>query len=443
MSHDKKSNITGYLFTLLAVAVLAAGSWFVFRDTQPPALSIGPEAADINREAKVTIKASDPGSGLKWVEAKAVQDGKEYALFRKELPQGTGSFTQTVIFDKERIKEGEFTLRVTARDGSLYPFGEAGMSSASRDFNLDDTAPRIYVKTHTTNLNQGGAGVVEFALSEPARKVGIKVGERFFPAYEREGTQDRSYFCMFTLPWDTSPSDFSPIITAEDKAGNTAGRSFNYYANARNFRKDRIGLSDGFMERVLPQFTDFVSDVQGGLLEQYVKVNNELRRQNAEKIREIGRDTASEPLWEGEFKRLPNAANRARFADYRDYIYKGKVVDNQTHLGLDLASIRHAPIPAANTGRIVFADFFGIYGNCVIIDHGLGLQTLYSHMSQIDVQPGQAVSKGDIIGRTGATGLAGGDHLHFGVYVSGTPVQPLEWFDGHWIKNNISGKLGN
>jgi murein DD-endopeptidase MepM/ murein hydrolase activator NlpD len=90
---------------------------------------------------------------------------------------------------------------------------------------------------------------------------------------------------------------------------------------------------------------------------------------------------------------------------------------------------------------VVYADFLGIYGNVVIIDHGLGLQTIYAHLSSAAVTAGQSVAKDEIIGHTGTTGLAGGDHLHYGVAVSGIPVQPIEWWDATWIKNNITSKL--
>jgi murein DD-endopeptidase MepM/ murein hydrolase activator NlpD len=123
------------------------------------------------------------------------------------------------------------------------------------------------------------------------------------------------------------------------------------------------------------------------------------------------------------------------------YVYRGEVVDEQTHLGIDLASVARAQVPAANAGHVVYADWLGIYGQVVIIDHGLGLQTLYAHLSQIQVQQGDRVTKGQIIGRTGSTGLAGGDHLHFGMVISGVPVNPVEWWDASWLSNNISAKL--
>ena len=147
------------------------------------------------------------------------------------------------------------------------------------------------------------------------------------------------------------------------------------------------------------------------------------------------------PLWEGTFLRLPNSAPRGSFAQLRSYFYHGKQVDQQTHLGIDLASLAHSPVPAANVGKVVYADDLGIYGQCIIIDHGLGLQTLYGHLSRIGAKVGDQVHKGQIIGTTGDTGLAGGDHLHFGVVISGEQVNPIEWWDPSWIRNNVTGKL--
>jgi len=139
--------------------------------------------------------------------------------------------------------------------------------------------------------------------------------------------------------------------------------------------------------------------------------------------------------------RLPNSARKASFADHRSYKYNGRVIDQQVHLGIDLASVAHSPVPAANSGKVVFTGDLGIYGKIVVIDHGFGLFSSYSHLSAFEVKQGQVVRKGDVVGRTGSTGLAGGDHLHFGMLVHNTIVEPVEWWDAAWIKNNISGKI--
>ena len=126
----------------------------------------------------------------------------------------------------------------------------------------------------------------------------------------------------------------------------------------------------------------------------------------------------------------------------RSYLYGGKRVDSQVHLGFDLASTARAAVPASNDGRVAFTGTLGIYGETVILDHGLGLFSLYGHLSEISVEEGQRVVRGAPIGRTGQTGLAGGDHLHFAMLVHGVFVDPLEWFDGRWIREHVEAKLG-
>jgi murein DD-endopeptidase MepM/ murein hydrolase activator NlpD len=131
----------------------------------------------------------------------------------------------------------------------------------------------------------------------------------------------------------------------------------------------------------------------------------------------------------------------ASFAEERTYWNNGKEMDRQVHLGVDLASLAQSPVPAANSGRVVFAGPLGIYGNTVMIDHGCGLFSMYSHLSRIEIEVKKEVKKGETLGRTGFTGLAGGDHLHFSMLVDGVFVNPIEWWDEHWIKDNIEKKM--
>ena len=138
---------------------------------------------------------------------------------------------------------------------------------------------------------------------------------------------------------------------------------------------------------------------------------------------------------------MTNSKVEANFADERTYVYQGETIDHAYHLGYDLAVTKKHPVGAANSGIVVFAGDLGIYGNTVVIDHGLGISTLYGHLSSLDVQAGDKVEKKHKIGKTGETGLAGGDHLHFATLIHGVPVLPLEWWDGKWIKDNIQSKL--
>jgi murein DD-endopeptidase MepM/ murein hydrolase activator NlpD len=187
--------------------------------------------------------------------------------------------------------------------------------------------------------------------------------------------------------------------------------------------------------------SELLGNTNGEALDGYLKINREMRADNAAKIREICQESSSDRLWRGPFQQLPNSNVGARFAEKRSYIYKGRKVDSQTHLGYDLASTAHAPIPASNDGVVVFADTLGIYGNTVILDHGLGLFSLYGHLSEFAVEKGQAVAAGESLGATGTTGLAGGDHLHFSIMISGVFTDPLEWLDERWIQEHIEPKF--
>ena len=161
-----------------------------------------------------------------------------------------------------------------------------------------------------------------------------------------------------------------------------------------------------------------------------------------EKIASFASQTAPAILWGGQpFHPFTNTGVQSAFADYRTYTYKGKDVDQQVHLGFDLASYAGTPIVASNAGKVVFAEELGIYGNCVILDHGMGVQSLYAHLSTIEVAVGQDVAKEQQLGRSGMTGMAGGDHLHFTMLVNGQMVNPVEWWDPHWIEDRIMRKL--
>jgi murein DD-endopeptidase MepM/ murein hydrolase activator NlpD len=237
----------------------------------------------------------------------------------------------------------------------------------------------------------------------------------------------------------------TPIrLFARDEAGNSARADFDYRVFPKPFKRSRIELDDRFIERVVPAILEGTTEIkpEGDTLAKFLAINGDLRRRNADKIASFAAQTAPELLWRGMvFHPFTNSAVESAFADHRTYVYKGREVDQQIHLGFDLASYTGTPIVAANRGKVLFADELGIYGNCVILDHGMGVQSLYAHLSSIDVKPGQMVDKEATLGRSGMTGLAGGDHLHFTMLVNGRMVNPVEWWDAHWIEDRILRKL--
>jgi murein DD-endopeptidase MepM/ murein hydrolase activator NlpD len=292
-------------------------------------------------------------------------------------------------------------------------------------------------------INQGGSGVVVYRLSETCPTHGIMVGDHFYPGFPAGNKDPKLMTAFFAVSYDQG-TDTPVRATATDLAGNQTQMGFHCRIRGKSFRKDVLNISANFIrDKMMPLLA---AEGQGGAAETdlekvFLAVNRTMRQDNYETLTHLGRQTAPEKLWEGGFLRLPKAANRAQFADHRVYRYNDAEIDRQVHLGADLASLEQSPVPAANNGRVVFADRVGIYGNTVVIDHGLGLFSLYSHLSSIAVEPGTPVKKGAIIGKTGSTGLAAGDHLHFGMMIHDTFVNPVEWWDDHWINDNILTKL--
>jgi hypothetical protein len=359
--------------------------------------------------------------------------------------EGGSVHSETVDMDFEPqklgISDGPAVLRIAAWDHSWRKWGKGNQTYLEKQIVIDTVAPQIEVLSHAHNLNQGGSGVIVYKLSESCQKSGVLAGDNFFPGYAGYFADKAIHLAFFALTFEQGPAT-KLMLSAADFAGNTSQTGFPNHINKRSFKKDVINLSDGFLQSKMPEFVNVVPNAANlSPLEIFLAVNRELRVANTETLNGVG--AASEPKmhWQGNFLRLPDSAPRAGFADQRDYRYQGKSIDHQVHYGVDLASLALSPIPAANAGKVAYIGFVGIYGNTVILDHGFGLLSLYGHMSSIQVQKDQIVAKGEIIGKTGMTGLAGGDHLHFGMMVHHIFVNPIEWWDDAWIKNNVTDKL--
>jgi murein DD-endopeptidase MepM/ murein hydrolase activator NlpD len=300
--------------------------------------------------------------------------------------------------------------------------------------------PRIDLLSTAHNVRKGGTGLVVFRLNEEPEHAGVEVGDMFFPAYPEEGGGEDVFVGYFAVPHDAGNS-LKISLVARDGAGNEMRRIFPTRVLTARFPRDTIRISDRFLERKVPEFQSVDPSLDPDYLKAYLTVNRKWREENHGRLREICSVSAPRRLWSGAFLQMENTKNMAPYAVRRTYVYNGKVVDKQVHLGLDLASTSGAAVPAGNSGIVVFAEELGIYGQTVVLDHGQGLFSLYSHLSGIAVVQGESVERGQEIGSSGQTGMAGGDHLHFSILVSGEFVNPVEWLDDHWIADNIDNKL--
>jgi hypothetical protein len=311
--------------------------------------------------------------------------------------------------------------------------------------------PRVSVISTHHYINHGGTEFVVYRATPEDVESGVVVGDVEYPGYPAAGATIEGVavkdpavrVAFFALLYDQDLN--TPMrVFARDPAGNTARADFDHRVFPKPFKKSQIPLDDKFLDRVVPAILEGASEVKpdGDNLAKFLVINGDLRRKNAEKIASFAKQTSPQMIWQGVvFHPFTNSAVESAFADQRTYFYKNKEVDRQVHLGFDLARTAGSPVVAANRGKVLYAEELGIYGNCVIIDHGMGVQSLYAHLSSIDVKPGDDVNKEQVLGRSGMTGLAGGDHLHFTMLVNGKMVNPVEWWDAHWIEDRILRKI--
>lgn len=439
------------LLVLLALAVLVL-AWIGVGT--PPTVEIEPERGAIGRATPVTVQVTEPDRGLSRVTVELLQGDRVLPVAERTWeprpfwnPWGdrTAEDELTVEVGSESLEgleEGEATLRVTADTAGTW-LRRPEPTVVELELPVMLKPPRLSLLSTQHNVRQGGAGAVVYRLDGPAVRDGVQAGDRFFPGYALPGGEPNERFALFAAPYDLD--DGSRIaLTAEDAAGNVARLAFVDRFTPKPYQTGTIQLSDDFLAQVVPEIlanTPKLED-QGGLLENYLQINGELRRQNRARLRELAQQSLPEFLWTEAFLQMPNAQVMSPFAVQRTYLYQGEPVDTQFHLGYDLATVRRDQIPAANDGVVMVAEYFGIYGNCVILDHGFGLMSLYGHLSSLEVEEGERVTRGQSLGRSGQTGLAGGDHLHFGMLLQGLPVDPLEWWDGRWIRDHLDRKLG-
>ncbi len=440
-----------WLIAIISALIIIPAGWILvvqLEGEKPVVTETIPEF--IGKSQTFSFTLSDQRSGLRKVRALLLKDGKQLNLleqtFEKEGFFEGGKIRDTSIdipikLDELGLSDGEAVFELTVWDYSWRNWWHGNKTQLESNILIDSKPPDIEVLTKAHNINQGGSGLVVYRLSEPCPQNGVVVGDNFFPGYSGYFKDNSIHLAFFALDYTQGPGT-KIFIEAFDQAGNNSRAGFYHLIRKKNFIKDSITLSDQFLSAKMPEFNiQAPENSTNPLLDKFLMVNRNMREENEQFFKTLGRMTEPNMYWEGTFLRLPNSATRAGFADHREYIYNGEVIDHQVHLGIDLASLEKSPIPASNTGKVIYTGDIGIYGKTVVLDHGYGLISMYSHLSGIDVEVGQIVTKGETLGRTGITGLAGGDHLHFGMMIHNTMITPIEWWDSNWIMHNVTDKL--
>src|SRR5258708_17726293 len=378
---------------VIVVGLLAAASTFRRRlESEPPQVSLSP-ATDVLGLAPLEVTVADPGSGLKVVTIRLARSGAESPLLNEQYPRPVPEKKLTIAAAKiPGVKEGPAVLRISARDASLWHMLSGNETTIEKPLTIDVTPPTIELVADDRYIDFGGVGAIVYKPSPDTVTSGVKIGDRFFPGFpgQVKGHPER-YFVLFAHPYD-APPDARATLVATDKAGNTREMRLAYELKNVKYKKSTIGISDAFLQnKVAPLLTD-VAKRQGSPKDVFVAVNHGVRKDNEDKITQITSKATPQILWKGAFTQLSNSKVEANFADSRTYTYKGEKLDTAYHLGYDLSVTKNYPVEAANSGTVAFTGDLGLYGNTIIIDHGLGLFTLYGHLSAIDVKPGDSIT---------------------------------------------------
>ncbi len=463
MNLDRRSSRRGgfgltLLIVILVLAGGAGGAWYLAGKSDGPVIEIAKPTDAIGQVGTLAVNIDTPGGKLTALEVVLEQNNTRLPIFSTQdagaaqlQRDGNGRIRLERSIGKRQFPElqaGAARIVVNAVRPVLFGYRTVA-STASRDIQVRLAPPQIGVRSSFHFINYGGSELVVYRVSPEASASGVRVGNLEYPGFPAEGAgianaEPGLHVAFFALLWNQEEG--TPIsLFARDDLGNEGAASFDYRVIPKKFRDSRIPIDDRFLGKVVPAILQNSPELKvpnpSDLVASFLAINRDLRRQNNETISALAKQSVPKILWQGAFRQLSNTAVEAGFADRRSYIYKNDTIDQQTHLGFDLASTSAAPVEAANNGQVAFAGWLGIYGNCVVVDHGMGLQSLYAHLSAIEVKVGESVRTNQTLGRSGATGMAGGDHLHFTMLLGGNPVTPVDWWSAKWVQDRVVRKL--
>jgi len=422
---------------LLAIAVFVLLFVFLVARSATPVVDLPLAVTSIGQATPITVHVRDP-RGIRRLQAFVEQKGARYEVFDMAQPskssEAVWNFTAG-IKTTPQLHEGKAKLIVEATSHDML----RKTGHAERDVTVVTQPPAINVDSEPHYLYLGMADLATFTVSGGWTDAGVLVGDQKFRAWPTPGGKP-GLFSLYAFAWNM-PTDTVPLVYAANDAGSNVTRPLVVVFPKREQPKYTVHdlrVSDAFMQKVISELDP---NGTGDPVARFVKINSEMRRADNKTLSDLRFKTADKFLWSKPFIRQPHSQAEANFAEVRNYIYQGKKIDQQVHLGYDLAVTQHVGVQASNDGKVIYAAPLGIYGNSIVIDHGYGLQTIYGHLIRIDVHEGDAVKQGQVMGLSGQTGMAAGDHIHFAMQLDGVQIDPKEWWDAHWIKDHIARRV--
>ena len=446
--YGKKNSPLKYLVYIILVIALGAGVFVMLSpqfEQDKPVVEIKNEIY-WNLKKKLDLKISD-ASGIKFYKITYVDGSKSIDLNTEVLTGDKKQVGIKIVPPKLDMfyKGKDVFLDIEVIDNSKWNFLEGNKVTKRVKVIIDTKKPVANVIENSRYIRRGGSGIVivkvdDVNLKESYISFNDKLKFDLIPFYKE------NYFVSL-IAWDVNIEHFKRIsLIAVDKAGNKVITKVPFYTQKLRVKKDNIMIKSSFIESVSTNVLEQSEiNIPVELPKRFIVQNKIVREKNVNTIKEVALKQMDRSKVDSfdikTFKRLRGSRTAAGFAEKRSYLYNGEKIDEAWHLGMDWASVKQAPIKTSNAGKVIFNEYLGIYGNTIIIDHKMGLSSLYAHTSSQYVNLGDSVKAKQKIANTGSTGAVMGDHLHFGILVNGTEVNPLEWMDRNWIKNNITSTI--
>ena len=346
------SLLTRILGVFIALILIIFG--FVWFSGKRTALKLAKPIAAIGTSTPVAVEVDAP-HGVKAFSATVEQNGQSQTVYSDHTKtlQRVGAYTFSAG-QKEApfLKEGPARLIVRASSNDL----RGATSELSQDVQVILHPPTVSADGLQHYINQGGSELVTLEVGGNWTEAGVEVANYSATSFAMPGQPDSSShrFSLFPFPWDVAP-DTVPMAFARNGAGMESTASFWVKIFPKKFRQSTINVTDRNLQKVVGELDP---NGTGSLVDRFVKLNRDMRRANSQTIYELRKNTEHKILWSGPF--IPvKGARESFFADKRSYFYNGKQIDEQVHLGYDLAQTANSPVKAANAGKVIYAGRLG------------------------------------------------------------------------------------
>ena len=425
-----------------------------FLEDTPPTLTWHEVPRGLGAEAaSISLTASDNSSGLDEVVVRISQKNQPIELARKSFQAGP-ILNDTVEFKVDSrelgLKEGNAELQVLAFDKALWNNG----ARLSAIVEVNFSKPQITALSPQQNGVLGGTEMVFYRVAgKPPDAHGVLSQGTLYDGFHaggwNDGFKNRSsvYLALYPMPASFDDSKEQMRVIARDNLGNSASGSFNYRIKQRRWSSYRAALSSQRGQAIKDELASYAAREKlaykdsADLVTDLKSLLKILALSDEGFIGTALSETSSKRSWKEAFLTPVSATPTNSAGDQRIVYLDDKELVRGTSAGVRFPVSKRTPVVASNTGTVVFIGTLGLLGNTIVIDHGFGLATVYGHLSNVGVQRGASVQRGQEIGSTGNTGFAQSEEVYFETRVHGVPVSPNEWWDQSWVTDHIDNKV--